>query len=347
MTDFNSIYQNIVNGIDITLNNIPLRNKAIFVYNDPDPNLRPPNPNIVLGSWYQDDEQFILIENLNPDGYDALSHETHYNGSKNVYIKGDVPGICFVSDGWGAGDNFSWVDTTYVEFPGPPRSVNDLLAGGSGNDILDGKTGNDTLYGNGGNDILFGGAGNDELHGGTETDFLYGEADNDILYGEEGDDYLDGGAGDDTLFGGIGHDYLYGGEGNGTDYLYGEAGDDTLYGGGGVSYLFGGTDNDTYIFNSGSGVSFVTEESGEGKDVCRIVDYTINDIYFLRDQQNLIIANIELTAIMQFTDWFTNFEVEQFYFTAHDYTFTNHDVAALFDNVTIPSNLPAYESYAA
>jgi Ca2+-binding RTX toxin-like protein len=337
MADFNLIWQNINNGIDLTLDNSEFANQAIFVGN---PN---GHPNTVTGYW--DDYSFTLVENLNPAGWDALSHETTYNGSLNVQIQGDVPGVCFVSDGWGAGDNMTWVNTTYSEFPGPSRSVNDLLQGGTGNDILDGKTGNDTLKGHGGNDILYGWTGDDLLEGGTGVDFLYGEDGNDNLFGGDNDDYLDGGAGNDSLYGDDGNDYLYGGTGGGTDTLDGGANNDTLYGGDGVSYLAGGADHDMYIFNSGSGVSFVEEYSDDGKDVCRIVDYTIGEIYFLQNDTNLIISNLEMTAIMQFTDWFSTFEVEQFYFTAHDYTYTNHDVAALFD-VAISSDLPAYESYA-
>ena len=199
---------------------------SIFVTN---PNYDPNNPatNSVQG--------YRIIEHLNPNGYNALSHEViDYNGAS--IIRGDVGGYTFVNSGLklsandvaarGGNDGPLVLTANYPSSQvGYARSKVDIVHAQGGNDIVYGYTGNDKLYGEGGDDILLGGTGNDHLEGGSGVDFLFGESGNDKLHGGTQDDYLDGGTGNDALYGDGGDDWLIGGAG--ADALYGGEGIDS------------------------------------------------------------------------------------------------------------------------
>jgi GH24 family phage-related lysozyme (muramidase) len=70
---------------------------------------------------------------------------------------------------------------------------------------------------------------------------------------------LVGGAGADTLWGGKGADYLMGN--GGVDTLDGGEGDDILIGGKDTDHLNGGAGTDKYVFNSGDGKDFITDNA--------------------------------------------------------------------------------------
>ena len=140
-------------------------------------------------------EGYRIIEHLNGNGYNALSHEVYdYNGSS--VIKGDVGGHTFINEGLKSGEEPRWgndgplVLTADYTYKGAIRSNVDIVHARGGNDVVYGYTGNDKLYGGDGHDILFGGTGNDLLNGGSGIDFLLGGEGNDRLGGGTGDDYL-------------------------------------------------------------------------------------------------------------------------------------------------------------
>ena len=155
----------------------------------------------------------------------------------------------------------------------------DYLLGGAGNDQLLGGDGNDAMSGGDGDDSMLGGNGNDSLLGGNGNDTMYGDAGNDTLSGGDGDDSLDGGSGNDTLSGGAGNDTLFGGAGN--DYIMGDAGMDIMSGGTGNDTLVGGADSDGYIWNAGTGTTFIVESAADaGTDILRIGGTA--DLYVLK-----------------------------------------------------------------
>jgi serralysin len=155
------------------------------------------------------------------------------------------------------------------------------ITGNSGRDRLDGEGGNDRLFGRGGNDgldgdegddLLDGGDGDDELDGDEGNDQLFGGQGNDELAGGSGNDWLKGGDGDDKLYAGSGNDQLFGGQGN--DELYGSSGNDLLSGGSGHDRLTGGGGVDRFLFDSVSGVDFITDFKavGSGQDFIMLDD---------------------------------------------------------------------------
>ncbi len=85
------------------------------------------------------------------------------------------------------------------------------------------------------------------------------------------------------------------------NYLYGVGGDDTLDGGGGNDYLYGGAGNDTYVWYSGSGDDFISDQEwqygehgpdgtyqgGGGFDIVRLTGMDPADIVLTYEPGNL------------------------------------------------------------
>lgn len=166
-------------------------------------------------------------------------------------------------------------------------SEEDYLLGGSGADQIAGEAGADFMSGEAGADLMTGGDGNDSLLGGEGNDSMAGDAGNDILSGESGNDSMFGGVGNDTLSGGAGDDTLSGDAGN--DYILGEAGIDIMSGGAGDDTMAGGADSDGYIWNAGTGMSYVVESTADaGSDV--LVIGGPSDLYVLKIGNHLALG---------------------------------------------------------
>jgi hypothetical protein len=160
------------------------------------------------------------------------------------------------------GSSYSW--DSLVSLVSSPLSLN--VMGTEQSDYFVGGRGADNLAGRGGDDILDGGEERDTLNGG------------------DGNDILTGGGGDDWLYGGKGNDSLDGGEGK--DSLYGEDEDDVLTGGGGDDTLYGGKGNDTYLFNTGFGKDYISDEAGS--DVIKFgTGITASSLRFERSSNDL------------------------------------------------------------
>jgi Ca2+-binding RTX toxin-like protein len=142
----------------------------------------------------------------------------------------------------------------------------DVLKGGNLADIMDGGADNDLLYGRGGDDTLSDTSGNDNFWGGSGDDSISAGAGLNTIYGGRGDDTIDGGGGIDVIKGGNGNDTILGGKGkdtlwggNGDDTINGGSKDDVIYGGPGNDTLTGGSHNDTFVFQTLSGNSVITD----------------------------------------------------------------------------------------
>ncbi|MCO5106476.1 MAG: VCBS domain-containing protein [Burkholderiaceae bacterium] len=91
----------------------------------------------------------------------------------------------------------------------------------------------------------------------------------DTLNGADTPNVFLGGDGADTLNGGAANDALSGGAGN--DTMNGGGGDDVLNGGSGTNVLTGGSGSDTFVFDTTSGVSTITDfTAGAGGDVIQL-----------------------------------------------------------------------------
>jgi Ca2+-binding RTX toxin-like protein len=142
----------------------------------------------------------------------------------------------------------------------------DVLKGGNLADSMDGGADNDLLYGRGGDDTLSDTSGNDNFWGGAGDDLISAGAGLNTIYGGRGDDTIDGGGGIDVIKGGNGNDTILGGKGkdtlwggNGDDTIDGGSKNDVIYGGPGNDTLTGGAHNDTFVFQTLSGNSVVTD----------------------------------------------------------------------------------------
>ena len=322
-----------------------LKGMSIHVLN---PNGAPNTPN----AWVNDNVK--VTYHLDPSTVDSrpLSSQVEFFGGEGgIHFAGDLKGYTFSNDGMTSapcdGDHYTATNTGH--FTGIPHtyhglapSTNDKVSGGSGDDWLEGKTGNDTLFGEGGDDYLDGGIGNDYLDGGSGDDNLIGDAGddtliggdgsdyllggsgndkmqgdngNDLLSGGEGNDSLDGGAGNDTLSGGAGNDTLFGGAGN--DYIMGDAGMDIMSGGTGNDTLVGGADSDGYIWNAGTGTTYVVESAADaGTDILMIGGTT--NLYVLKIGTHLALgATTDNLAVVY--NWYADAGLERINIGGKDY----------------------------
>ena len=108
-----------------------------------------------------------------------------------------------------------------------------------------------------------------------------------ILHGGLGNDILDGGADSDLLFGGLDNDVLFGQDGD--DHIYGELGDDYIIGGKGNDLLDGGEGSDFYTFGKGDCKDVIQDSEGLS-DVIRVSNYTLVEITFTEDGNDLILS---------------------------------------------------------
>ncbi|MGL5471661.1 MAG: calcium-binding protein, partial [Shewanella sp.] len=109
-----------------------------------------------------------------------------------------------------------------------------------------------------------------------------------------------GGSENDTLYGWSGQDHLLGGEGN--DTLNGGDGNDTLLGGAGNDTLNGGNGNDDYHFASGGGHDRILDN--QGNDTLHFDDITSDQLWFRRDDKNLVVTIKGGTDSVTLGDWY-------------------------------------------
>lgn len=252
---------------------------------------------------------------------------------------------------------------------------NDHIDGGAGNDTIKAGSGRDTIFGGDGDDYIWGGEGRDIIDGGDGFDIVsyldigYGSA-YGILINNQGpnpavssirnDKTINEHVKYDTLVniegfeGTVLQDYFYGGAKD--DYFRGDAGDDMISGGAGINQLYGGDGNDQYTFSASGGTDYVYEVenssiwTGGDQDKCFIANtLSQSDVLFLRYENSLRLQTIDGSTKMIFVDWFTNFEVEQFYFANGNVTYTADDIVALLaennaDEVSLTAIAPADES---
>jgi len=231
-----AIYQNVVNAIEITLQDIDLaiiRGVAKVTGGA--------GPQIVFGDSAS--QHMVLGE-----GHDDL----HGGGGDDVV--GSEAGNDTL-----AGD--AGLDTVFG------GEGHDQLTGGTGADHLHGNQGSDLLHGGEGADTLHGGQGDDAIAGGKDDDIAFGDLGNDRLYGELGADLLRGGDGSDFLHGNVGADTLDGGVGD--DLLHGGQDSDSLSGGDGADTLAGDMGDD--VLAGGAGADLFLVSIGGGED--RILDF--------------------------------------------------------------------------
>lgn len=249
---------------------------------------------------------------------------------------------------------------------------NDYIEAWKGDDFIDGGSGNDTLKGGAGKDTIYGGAGDDYIWGGEGRDYIDGGAGFDVVsyldigyetnYGvkvdmrgaktvvssSNNDATINGHVKSDTLIsiegfeGSVKIDTFIGGAGN--DSFWGDAGNDNLTGGAGINHLYGGDGNDTFAFNGVGGTDYVYEVknskyfAGGTKDRCYIAKtMTQSDVFFSRGGDDLILRTSDRSSEMHLVKWFTNFEVEQFYFEKDKSILTVQDVLNTLGESTIKS----------
>ena len=145
-----------------------------------------------------------------------------------------------------------------------------------------------------------------------------GEPSFNAIEGTEGDDILTGTANSDRILGYGGNDHLSGDAGD--DTLDGGAGDDHLHAGTGWNLVTGGEGNDTYLFNRGDETleidDFVASEvvpddeidpSQLTQDRLELGEgITIQQLWFQRDWDNLLIRIIGSDERIIIRDWYLN-----------------------------------------
>lgn len=232
-----------------------------------------------------------------------------------------------------------------------------------GNDLIIAGNGNNTIYGGGGDDIIYVGSGQNEIYAGTGDDVVYADAIGSKLDGGDGFDIysfaykdsavkieegfwstaqnFEGVTGTDyadSISGSLADDYINGSSGN--DTLLGGAGNDQLIGGAGNDDLYGGTGDDFYFVSGVFGSDYVFENANEGADD-RVVfnDITLDNVLYGRDGNDLIFADSNMANGVVLKDWFVNFGVDSFWFTAGTdlYNYVTAEAMADAFGVTIPT----------
>jgi Ca2+-binding RTX toxin-like protein len=203
-------------------------------------------------------------------------------------------------------------------------SGNDAITGGKGNDYLNGDEGNDTYIYNVGDglDTIYDQAGSDVIQlgaGFVKADVTYQRSNNDLLVFLKGvqtfivQNHFTGNYTVETLKfsdnttsalnalsftvnGTTAADYLSGTDNandainglDGNDTLYGYGGNDVLTGGAGDDYLYGGKGNDTYLFNTGFGKDYISDDGGS--DIIKFGSgITASSLRFEKDGNDLYI----------------------------------------------------------
>ncbi|MEJ8554709.1 calcium-binding protein [Tepidibacter sp. Z1-5] len=154
-------------------------------------------------------------------------------------------------------------------------NLSDSIKGNYADNHLEGKDGDDSIYGYEGNDRIHGDEGNDNIVGGEGNDMLFGENGDDTLVGNEGNDMITAGEGDDTLVGSEGNDMLFGGNGTDTYKFEGSFGNDMIY------------------------------DPGDGNDIISFEDKRKEDIFFERENDNLIIKVIGESNSITVNNWYS------------------------------------------
>ncbi|MDI2113265.1 beta strand repeat-containing protein [Commensalibacter nepenthis] len=152
------------------------------------------------------------------------------------------------------------------------------------------------IYTGSGNDVIKTGDKGSYVQAGAGNDKFYGAAGNDTVYGDDGNDTLDGGAGNDNLYGGNGNDILIGGKGD--------------------DYLEGGNGSDTYILSRGDGNDIIAnyDYSTGRNDVVKFTDLNSNQLYFYKNNNDLMIKNTDTTDTIAIQDWYngSNYHINDF-----------------------------------
>jgi Ca2+-binding RTX toxin-like protein len=205
---------------------------------------------------------------------------------------------------------------------------NDVIQGDANPNILSGNQGDDTLSGGDGKDILDGGDGNDTIDYSKETGSqgividLSVDVGNDIFSavtnstdsfgvaeGVRGIEHVIGTDFDDSITGSDVANTLVGGAGN--DTIAGDVGDDTLNGGAGDDIMAGGEGSDTYLFENwtNSADADLIDNVGGGSDSDRIVlqntTLDADDVWFLRDGDDLVLVRVGVEGTVSVKDWFS------------------------------------------
>ncbi|TNG96370.1 calcium-binding protein [Pasteurellaceae bacterium USgator11] len=281
-----------------------------------------------------------------------------------------------------AGNNDDWIIHNHVErgmfFSEIDVVTNNIIIGGNHDDNIKAGSGDDIIFAGQGHDVINGGAGADKMYGGAGNDVYYvdnhgdhiiegiaqgddlvnssvtytlgqhlerltligdksiagyGNILNNTLHGNVGNNILDGGWGNDQLYGGAGNDILIGGQGN-----------DRLDGGEGNDILQGGIGNDTYIFGINFGRDVIKDyDFFAGRDVLRFTDAKIEQSYFFREKNDLIVALRGTSDNIKVENWFKPimgyaYQVEVFEFT--DVSVSNQTVSQIAGKNYLP--LPEY-----
>ncbi|HBG49568.1 MAG TPA: hypothetical protein DDW90_08735 [Cyanobacteria bacterium UBA9971] len=116
-----------------------------------------------------------------------------------------------------------------------------------------------------------------------------------------GDITIHGGSGNDVIWSSSGNDNLFGDDGN--DELFGGVGNDIINGGTGADTLIGGSGNDTYVYNKGDGQDIIQETGGNDAIVLG-AGISKDDLYYLQNNDSLIIRNKTNSDIITIQDWF-------------------------------------------
>ncbi|TNH20652.1 calcium-binding protein [Testudinibacter sp. TR-2022] len=281
-----------------------------------------------------------------------------------------------------AGNNDDWIIHNHIErgmfFSEMDVVTNNIIIGGNHDDNIKAGSGDDIIFAGQGHDVINGGAGADKMYGGAGNDVYYvdnhgdhiiegiaqgddlvnsnvtytlgqhlerltligdksiagyGNILNNTLHGNVGNNILDGGWGNDQLYGGAGNDILIGGQGN-----------DRLDGGEGKDILQGGIGNDTYIFGTNFGRDVIKDyDFFAGRDVLRFTDAKIEQSYFFREKNDLIVALRGTSDSIKVENWFKPimgyaYQVEVFEFT--DVSVSNQTVSQIAGKNYLP--LPEY-----
>ncbi|MDD3013150.1 MAG: calcium-binding protein [Candidatus Gastranaerophilales bacterium] len=234
--------------------------------------------------YYVDNVSDLIIESQN-EGFDRIISSVTYTLGANI-------------------ENLKLTGSSNLNATG--NNLNNYITGNSGNNILNGCAGNDTLYGGSGNDTLYGGKGTNKLYGSVGNDVYYVESIRDrvVEFANAGTDIVYSSV-SWTLGANIENLVLTGTEDiNGT----GNNLNNILTGNSGNNILNGSAGNDTYIIGLNSGQDLIRDNKGVDKLVFDREDLTENDLFFTKDNNDLIIGIINTIESVKIENWFNNNE---------------------------------------
>jgi len=221
---------------------------------------------------------------------------------------------------------------------------------GTGNEI------DNYITGNANNNVLTAYEGNDTLDGGTGADTLVGGKDNDTYIVDNTGDVITELSGEGTDIVNSSVTYKLGNNvenltltgtnainatGNSSaNIIKGNSASNIIIGNAGNDTLIGGNGDDIYSFVKGDGIDHITETGGA--DVIRY-DSTVsfNDLYYLRNTNNLIIRNKTNTDQIIIDNYFSSStnEIEKFLFSDNSYIDINPNNNTISKSIDENTNL--------